>query len=146
MQAFASGGDPEHRGDSSKNGQMEHHVEGSKHGSTDFDLETTRAPNIFERAKEEFEAIEQVHKEHHREYSVHHGTDQNHNEDLDVEDVRAPNIFERAKEEVEAITQSLREKQIKSHQVPAQNDGNANNGCWTYMGKALERFCGGSRT
>ncbi|KAG6414325.1 hypothetical protein SASPL_127044 [Salvia splendens] len=61
-----------------------------------------KAPNVFERAKEEFEAV--VHNGIHRH--------ENHKETHDIDsntpsgDVKAPNVFERAKEEFEAVLQS----------------------------------------
>ncbi|XP_028787452.1 uncharacterized protein LOC114743410 [Neltuma alba] len=69
-----------------------------------------KAPNLLERAKEEFEAIA-----HHKKSDSHHRETNglktnNSKENASIDDVRAPNVFERAKEEFEAIVQVLRHK------------------------------------
>lgn len=69
-----------------------------------------KAPNLLERAKEEFEAIM-----HHKKSDSHHEEThglktKNDKENASVDDVRAPDVFERAKEEFEAIAQVLHHK------------------------------------
>ncbi|GFP84478.1 hypothetical protein PHJA_000591700, partial [Phtheirospermum japonicum] len=62
-----------------------------------------KAPNVFERVKEEFEAVFHNNKQGHQHHKETHGL----RDDIDVNtsagDVKAPNVFERAKEEIEAI-------------------------------------------
>ncbi|XP_059433658.1 uncharacterized protein LOC132166788 isoform X2 [Corylus avellana] len=68
-----------------------------------------KAPNLFERAKEEIEAI--LHSEksphHHKET---HGKRNDIDENTPLDDVRAPNVFERAKEEFEALVEAIHPK------------------------------------
>lgn len=78
-----------------------------------------KAPNVFERAKEEFEAV--VHNGKHRHHQ-HHNHKETHGlrDDIDVNtsvsDVKAPNVFDRAKEEIEAIVEAIHpKKESKSH-------------------------------
>ncbi|KAK9275667.1 hypothetical protein L1049_022934 [Liquidambar formosana] len=65
-----------------------------------------KAPNIFERAKEEIEAILHTEKSphHHKET---HGLRDDIDESTPLNDVKAPNVFERAKEEIEALVQAI---------------------------------------
>eukprot|EP01018_Ginkgo_biloba_P004056 Gb_19603 [translate_table: standard] len=90
-----------------------------------------KAPNLFERAKEEIEAI--GHREHHHES---HGTDERIDEETPVEEVKAPNVFERAKEEIEAIVQHIHEKE-----EPHQDSVKEHQGFWAFFGRKIERFC-----
>jgi hypothetical protein len=68
-----------------------------------------KAPNLFERAKEEIEAI--LHSEksphHHKET---HGKRNDIDENTPLDDVRAPNVFDRAKEEFEALVEAIHPK------------------------------------
>ncbi|KAG6482705.1 uncharacterized protein LOC122016120 [Zingiber officinale] len=101
------------------------------HGqSNDIDentpVEKVRGPNVFERAKEEIEAIIEAvhpkkisdlepqeqevadnHKTHHKET---HGTSNDIDENTPIDDVKGPNVFERAKEEIEAIVEAIHHK------------------------------------
>ncbi|XP_062091059.1 uncharacterized protein LOC133797235 [Humulus lupulus] len=75
-----------------------------------------QTPNLFERAKEEIEAIiNQGEKSpahaHHKET---HGMRNDIDAETPLEDVRAPNLFERAKEEVEALIQTIHHKEESS--------------------------------
>ncbi|EEF48082.1 hypothetical protein RCOM_1047200 [Ricinus communis] len=92
--------------------------------------ENVKAPNIFERAKEEIQAV--IHTTgklhlHHKE--THGSSDIDENTPLDA--VRAPNVFERAKEEIEALIQTIHthkdsenhEKRDQSVKLEAENDG-----------------------
>ncbi|XP_039009208.1 uncharacterized protein LOC120137547 isoform X2 [Hibiscus syriacus] len=76
-----------------------------------------KAPNVFERAKEEIQAL--VHHDdgekphHHRET---HGRSDDIDENTAVDEVKAPNVFERVKEEVEAIVGAIHpKKESKDH-------------------------------
>ncbi|GMI94893.1 hypothetical protein like AT5G57000 [Hibiscus trionum] len=60
--------------------------------------EDVKAPNIFERAKEEIEAV--IHKET-------NGKSMDIDETTPLGDVKAPNVFERVKEEFEALVQTI---------------------------------------
>ncbi|KAL0410473.1 UNVERIFIED_CONTAM: hypothetical protein Slati_3637000 [Sesamum latifolium] len=69
-----------------------------------------KAPNVFERAKEEIVAV--LHHESNRHH--HHKETHGLREDIDVNssmsDVKAPNVFERAKEEIEALCEAFHAK------------------------------------
>ncbi|RWV91531.1 hypothetical protein BHE74_00012447 [Ensete ventricosum] len=107
------------------------------HGkSNDIDESTpinkVKGPNVFERAKEEFEALVEAlhpkrspeHEHHERSYGAKEGTDEpvhrgktHHKEthgmsnDIDentpIGEVVGPNVFERAKEEIEALVEAM---------------------------------------
>lgn len=75
-----------------------------------------KAPTLFERAKEEIEAI--LHSEksphHHKET---HGKRNDIDENTPLDDVRAPNVFDRAKEEFEALVEAIRpRKESPTHE------------------------------
>lgn len=71
-----------------------------------------KAPNIFERAKEEIEAV--VHTpRHHKET---HGTSDDIDENTPVDEVKGPSVFERVKEEIEALVGTIHHKKDKSHE------------------------------
>ncbi|KAG6411651.1 hypothetical protein SASPL_129735 [Salvia splendens] len=81
-----------------------------------------KAPNVFERAKEEFEAVLHSGKHRHEHHKETHGL----REDIDCNtptgDVKAPNVFERAKEEIEAIVEAIHpKKDSKSHDSREMN-------------------------
>ncbi|WOK99860.1 hypothetical protein Cni_G08572 [Canna indica] len=108
------------------------------HGkSNDIDestpIEKVKGPNVFERAKEEIEAlIETIHPnkcpehDHHErkekkgsEESMHkvkthhketHGTSDDIDANTPVDNVKGPNVFERAKEEIEALVEAIHPK------------------------------------
>lgn len=82
-----------------------------------------KAPNVFERAKEEFEAVLHSGKHRHEHHKETHGL----REDIDCNtptgDVKAPNVFERAKEEIEAIVEAIHpKKDPKSHDPHATEE------------------------
>uniref|UniRef100_A0A0E0M0D8 Uncharacterized protein n=1 Tax=Oryza punctata TaxID=4537 RepID=A0A0E0M0D8_ORYPU len=102
-------------------------------------VDKVKAPNLFERAKEEVEAlVGAVHDKMEHNSSPHgnnadlhkdskddskvaankmethknetHGTSDDINENTPVEKVKGPNVFERAKEEIEAIVEAFNPK------------------------------------
>ncbi|XP_072967849.1 uncharacterized protein [Typha angustifolia] len=101
------------------------------HGRSDDIDESTptdqvKAPNVFERAKEEIEAlVETFHskKEHNHEKKdeekIHeretHGTSDDIDENTPVDKVKGPNMFERAKEEIEALVEAIHPKKGPDH-------------------------------
>ncbi|KAK3025788.1 hypothetical protein RJ639_041944 [Escallonia herrerae] len=83
--------------------------------------EDVKAHNVFEREKEEFEAILHMeakpHNHHHKET---HGLRDDIDKNTPIKDVKAPNVFERAKEEIEALAQTIHSKKgTKSHGSPS---------------------------
>ncbi|GJM98975.1 hypothetical protein PR202_ga16029 [Eleusine coracana subsp. coracana] len=95
-------------------------------------VDKVKGPNLFERAKEEVEALigavhdkmehhssprekkDESHKESKHDIKTHtnetHGTSDDIKEDTPVDKVKGPNVFERAKEEVEAIVEAIHPK------------------------------------
>ncbi|CAK8560344.1 unnamed protein product [Lathyrus sativus] len=65
-----------------------------------------KAPNILERAKEEFEAVFKSPR-HHKET---HGRNDDIDERTSVEEVKAPSVFGRMKEEIEAVVEAIHPK------------------------------------
>ncbi|KAF3960315.1 hypothetical protein CMV_014957 [Castanea mollissima] len=77
--------------------------------TTHFLSDEVKAPNLFERAKEEIEAI--LHSEKSpQHYEETHGKRNDIDENTPLDAVRAPNVFERAKEELEALVQTIHPK------------------------------------
>ncbi|XP_057766337.1 uncharacterized protein LOC130986810 isoform X3 [Salvia miltiorrhiza] len=75
-----------------------------------------KAPNVFERAKEEFEAVVHNGKHRHEHHKETHGLRDDIDSNTPISDVKAPNVFERAKEEFEAIVEAIHpKKESKSH-------------------------------
>ncbi|KAI3425678.1 5'-nucleotidase [Psidium guajava] len=68
-----------------------------------------KAPNIFERAKEEVEAVFHANRSprHHKET---HGMSNDIDENTPVDEVKGPSVFERAKEEIEALVEAIHPK------------------------------------
>ncbi|XP_030526492.1 uncharacterized protein LOC115738113 [Rhodamnia argentea] len=68
-----------------------------------------KAPNIFERAKEEVEAVFHASRSphHHKET---HGMSNDIDENTPVDEVKGPSVFERAKEEIEAVVGAIHPK------------------------------------
>ncbi|RDX96743.1 hypothetical protein CR513_20562, partial [Mucuna pruriens] len=68
-----------------------------------------KAPNFFERAKEEFEAVF-----HHDKSPHHHKETHGRSDDIDEgtspDEVKGPNVFERVKEEIEAVVEAIHPK------------------------------------
>ncbi|KAI5054810.1 hypothetical protein GOP47_0029955 [Adiantum capillus-veneris] len=111
--------------------------------SDDLAVEGVRAPNIAQRVREEFEAIQHaLHEMHDKGHTNQKTKKRSLSESTDVMDVKAPDIFQRVKEEVEAVAETLHEKHEKTSQQNGHDD-NTTTGCWTHMGRAFEKFCGG---
>ncbi|XP_019192502.1 PREDICTED: uncharacterized protein LOC109186805 [Ipomoea nil] len=66
-----------------------------------------KAPNVFVRVKEEFEAV--VHSQH-KTHGESHGKRTDLDEKTPMSEVKAPNVFGRAKEEIEALVQTIHTK------------------------------------
>ncbi|CAL9197974.1 unnamed protein product [Musa hybrid cultivar] len=136
------------------------------HGrSNDIDestpMDKVKAPNVFERAKEEIEALvetihskrttdheqhakkdgskegteEPLHKEktHHKET---HGMSDDIDEDTPIDKVKGPNVFERAKEEIEAIVDTIHPKDESNSKPQKKKDG-----FWEFLAKCFGKFC-----
>ncbi|XP_068649369.1 uncharacterized protein [Aristolochia californica] len=88
-----------------------------------------KAPNIFERAKEEIEANMHSGKLHH--HGETHGTSPEIDENTPVDEVKAPNIFGRTKEEVEALVEAIHPKQ-ESDNSSSSNEG----GFWGFFARS----------
>lgn len=78
--------------------------------------EDVKAPNIFERAKEEIEAVIHVGKTHPFGKETH-GKRDDINENTPLDDVKAPNVFERVKEEFEALVETVHHKKESQSRV-----------------------------
>ncbi|KAK7381774.1 hypothetical protein VNO80_00321 [Phaseolus coccineus] len=80
-----------------------------------------KSPNIFERAKEEFEAVF-----HHDKSPRHHKETHGKSDDIDektpTDEVKGPNVFERVKEEFEAVVEAIHPKKESESGTP-KNDG-----------------------
>lgn len=61
---------------------------------------------MFERAKEEVEAITHLEKSPRHDKETHGRSDEI-DEDTPIEEVKGPSVFERVKEEVEAVIQAI---------------------------------------
>ncbi|CAN0878052.1 hypothetical protein LINGRAHAP2_LOCUS12253 [Linum grandiflorum] len=125
-----------------------HHHDKETHGtSNDIDentsIEEVRGPNVFQRAKEEIEAlVETIHhhpnkekeKEKEKKKEKHgrhyhdketHGTSNDIDENTSMDEVRGPNVFQRAKEEIEALVETIHhhpkedEKSSQHHKSPS---------------------------
>ncbi|OIT25273.1 PREDICTED: uncharacterized protein LOC109215999 [Nicotiana attenuata] len=90
--------------------------------STSSSDKDVKAPNVFERVKEEFEAILHSEKHSHHHHRETHGLRDDIDENTPVSNVKAPNVFERAKEEIEAIVQALHPKK-ENHSHDSTSDG-----------------------
>ncbi|XP_020268089.1 uncharacterized protein LOC109843561 [Asparagus officinalis] len=93
-----------------------------------------KAPNLFERIKEEFEAITHKEKTHHKET---HGKSNAIDEDTPIDKVKGPSVFERAKEEVEALIETVHPKKVPDHKSHPEKD----TGCLPSLGKTFENIC-----
>ncbi|KAJ8528007.1 hypothetical protein K7X08_015458 [Anisodus acutangulus] len=69
-----------------------------------------KAPNVFERVKEEIEAMLHSEKHPHHHHKETHGMRKDIDKNTPISDVKAPNVFERAKEEIEALVQAIHPK------------------------------------
>ncbi|KAJ3709273.1 hypothetical protein LUZ61_012978 [Rhynchospora tenuis] len=132
----------------SKEERMHIHDKETHGSSGDIDENTSpekvKAPNLFERAKEEVEALvgaihhPDKHHHHHQtqeeeaanvkksdkngkeeKMKMHnketHGTSGDIDEDTPISKVKGPNIFERAKEEIEAIVEAIHPHKDSDH-------------------------------
>lgn len=88
---------------------------------TDKDV---KAPNMFERFKEEFEPVlrSERHLDHHHEET--HGLYKDIDENTPIDEVKVPNVFERAKKEIEALVQAIHPK--KGDHIHASTSDNNN--------------------
>lgn len=79
-----------------------------------------KAPDVFERMKEEMEAVFQSDKHHHKEtHGLNYGIDEN----TSMSDVKAPNVFERAKEEFDALAEAIHPKKgLRSQHLPLNDE------------------------
>ncbi|CAK9159202.1 unnamed protein product [Ilex paraguariensis] len=69
-----------------------------------------KAPNLFERAKEEIDAMLHFERRSHHHHKETHGLRNDIDENTPITDLKAPNVFERAKEEIEALVQTIHPK------------------------------------
>lgn len=69
-----------------------------------------KAPNVFDRVKEEFEAVFHNEKHGDNHHTETHGLRDDITVDTSITDVKAPNVFERAKEEIEALVEAIHPK------------------------------------
>ncbi|KAI4330691.1 hypothetical protein MLD38_028951 [Melastoma candidum] len=91
-----------------------HHEFPSSADSKDEDVKT---PNIFERAKEEIEAV--FHKDKSHEHPKHHkethGTSEDIDENTPVDEIKGPSVVQRVREELEALVQAIHPKKDSDH-------------------------------
>ncbi|XP_057455199.1 uncharacterized protein LOC130746544 [Lotus japonicus] len=79
-----------------------------------------KSPNIFERAKEEIEAVFHHDKSPHHQKETH-GRSDDIDEGTPVGEVKAPSVFERVKEEVEAVVEAIHpKKESGPHDSPSK--------------------------
>lgn len=83
-----------------------------------------KAPNVFERVKEKFEALLHGERHPHHHHKETHGLRKDINENTPISDVKAPNLFERAKEEIEALVQAIHPKKEDHCHASTSNDDN----------------------
>lgn len=71
---------------------------------------------MFDRAKEEFEAVFNNEKSRNNHHYETHGLRDDIDVNTSINDVKAPNVFERAKEEIEALVEAIHpKKKSESH-------------------------------
>ncbi|KAH7294002.1 hypothetical protein KP509_28G051900 [Ceratopteris richardii] len=103
------------------------------YSSSDLRVEDVRAPNIAQRVREELEAIQHTFIEkHERGYKDQNIRKQSPNEHITVRD------------QTGVTPETLHEKH--GNKVPKSQHGDNDEmhiGCWTHMGRTLEKFCGG---
>lgn len=77
---------------------------------------------MFERVKEEFEAV--LHGEKHslHQHKETHGLRKDIDVNTPISDVKAPNVFERAKEEIEALVEAIHPKKEDHSHASASDD------------------------
>jgi len=85
-----------------------------------FEEKDVKSPNIFERAKEEFEAVF-----HHDKSPHHHKETHGKSDDIDEktpsDEVKGPNVFERVKEEFEAVVEAIHPKKESDSGTPKRD-------------------------
>ncbi|CAN1286524.1 hypothetical protein LINPERPRIM_LOCUS19334 [Linum perenne] len=92
-----------------------HRHDKETHGTSNDIDETTsvdevKGPNVFQRAKEEIEAlVETIHPKKEKEKETH-GTSDDIDETTSINEVKGPNVFQRAKEEIEALVETMHHK------------------------------------
>ncbi|KAF3656754.1 putative U-box domain-containing protein 34-like [Capsicum annuum] len=93
---------------------------------TDKDV---KAPNMFERFKEEFEPVlrSERHLDHHHEET--HGLYKDIDENTPIDEVKVPNVFERAKKEIEALVQAIHPKKGDHIHASTSDNNNRTDGC-----------------
>ncbi|XP_038878081.1 uncharacterized protein LOC120070259 [Benincasa hispida] len=117
----------------------------------DTPLNEVKAPNLLERAVEEYEAFMQtIHSK--KESQTFDKRDENaasvqteampiseisSNEKMPINEVKGPNIFERAKDEMEALVHTIRPQE--------ETDSQAREGFLSKLGKCLEIICSPSK-
>ncbi|WMV60079.1 hypothetical protein MTR67_053464 [Solanum verrucosum] len=95
----------------------------SKPNSISSSDKDVKAPNVFERVKEEFEAVLHGGRHSHHHHKETHGLRKDIDENTPITDVKAPNVFERAKEEIEALVQAIHPKK-EDHSHSSTSEGN----------------------
>ncbi|XP_049399045.1 uncharacterized protein LOC125862959 [Solanum stenotomum] len=99
----------------------------SKPNSISSSDKDVKAPNVFERVKEEFEAVLHGGRHSHHHHKETHGLRKDIDENTPITDVKAPNVFERAKEEIEALVQAIHpKKEDNSHSSPSDGNNRTN--------------------
>lgn len=96
--------------------------EKSKSNSISSSDKDVKAPNVFERVKEEVEAVLHSERHSHHHHKETHGLRKDIDENTPISDVKAPNVFERAKEEIEAVVQAIHPKK-EDHTHASTLDG-----------------------
>lgn len=83
---------------------------------------------MFERVKEEFEAV--LHGEKHslHQHKETHGLRKDIDVNTPISDVKAPNVFERAKEEIEALVEAIHPKKEDHSHASASDDNKRTSG------------------
>ncbi|XP_051150390.1 uncharacterized protein LOC127264872 [Andrographis paniculata] len=91
-------------------------------------VDDVKAPNVFERAKEEIEAIFHHEKNKHHHHKETHGLRDDLDNNTPMSDVKAPNVVQRAKEEMEAIMEAIHHPRKESKSSNSSSDGETRNG------------------
>ncbi|XP_055802269.1 uncharacterized protein LOC129871386 [Solanum dulcamara] len=102
--------------------------EKSKPNSISSSDKDVKAPNVFERVKEKFEALLHGERHPHHHHKETHGLRKDINENTPISDVKAPNVFERAKEEIEALVQVIHPKKEDHCHASTSDDDNRTSG------------------
>lgn len=107
--------------------------------------ESSKSPNLFERTKEDIEAVILKQKKsphgHHKET---HGTSNDIDENTPIDEVKGPSVFQRAKEELEAILDAIHPKKDSSRDFNPSTNKEEEEGCGGFknsIGRGLEKIC-----